>query len=161
MENPAALRAYLETYGRAVNQDSSSVAPFATRQEAAQWAAGLNTDAVLNGRFLFTYADSTMRGSTLTYGYLNEFLSSLNTLPTDALTEIGADESFTYSELRYYSLEANSIEGVSLVISDGANDLTGVLRLYGGNLELILVEGSSWYEGPHKIEGAPATVWRN
>lgn len=158
--NPAALRSYLETYGRAVKQESCSVASFATRQDAAQWAAGLNTDAVLNGQFLFTYADSTMRGSTLTYGYLNEFLSLLNTLPADAFTEIGADESFIYSELRYYGLEANSIEGVSLVISDGVNDLTGVLRLYNGNLELVLVEGSTWFKGSWNTEGAPATVWR-
>ena len=149
---------FLQQHATPVLNQRTTAAPFATMTQPEQWLQGITVEAVKKARAMVVEPYS-ITGGYLSPARLSEVIDVLNRIPSGALSNEQTDEAFDYFKLRYFNDRDTGYSGVTLILEDGANGLTGILRLYKDNLELVLLEGHGVDSSLNDNAIYPARIW--
>ena len=167
IENGEILKDFMELRIRERKNAEISGEPFATADQPVPWLQQVQPEHIQKAALCTMERDSE-KGVTqlstldLPLVHFQELMALLNRVKPGSVTKSRTLEQYTANELRYvnYNEDDPEQQGFSIIIADGVNDLSVYLRLSGGHLELILIEGTQWLlDHSHSETGYHAQVW--
>lgn len=146
MKDSSILQEYLHDHVTPVVNREVYAEPFARQDQPAQWLRGIHMDALRTAN----YYDST--NNYLSNAQTAKVIDVLNRIPESAISGERYMENFSFGE--------HSSAAPSVVLTDDANGLTGILHYFDGNTELALMQTRDYEIEPWDGPRGPATIWK-
>lgn len=157
IRNPDLLLRYMEDSVSLLNNNTITMAPFATAAEPWAWTQGVQEEALRLVRLYYNQDGANGKITCLSNADFRELLPLLHALPEDSITA-GQFSGFDANDL-IRGTGSSEAHGITLALEDFTNDLTAVLRTRGDEVELLLLNGRILWQ-PYMDSQQNVTIWK-